>query len=262
MRFVYPNGLKKALTFSYDDARTYDRRLVQILNQYGMKGTFHLNSGKLGMEGYIAADEVADLYRGHEVACHGVEHRNPAQLPLGALNVELGDDRRNLERLTGKMVQGMSYAYGAYSEEVKAAARMHGILYSRTTKATNRYFPPSDFLEWHPTCHHSGMMDCGREFLNVAGYYEMPLLYVWGHSYEFGIPDEWDKLEEFCRMMAGRDDIWYATNLEICAYVRNTRRQEFSADGKTMYNPTSTTVWVENDAVLAAVAPGETCRFE
>ena len=43
MRF--PGGLAKALTFSYDDGVEQDIRLVEILDKYGMKGTFNLNSG-------------------------------------------------------------------------------------------------------------------------------------------------------------------------------------------------------------------------
>ena len=39
------NGKKKAVTFSYDDGVTQDRRLVEMMNTYGVKGTFNLNSG-------------------------------------------------------------------------------------------------------------------------------------------------------------------------------------------------------------------------
>ena len=41
----FPGGKHKALTMSYDDGRTQDRRLIEIFNQNGIKGTFHLNSG-------------------------------------------------------------------------------------------------------------------------------------------------------------------------------------------------------------------------
>ena len=34
----------KRLTFSYDDGVTQDRRLVPLLNRYGMKATFNINS--------------------------------------------------------------------------------------------------------------------------------------------------------------------------------------------------------------------------
>lgn len=40
-------------------------------------------------------------------------------------------------------------------------------------------------------------------------------MYVWGHSYEFDNHDNWDVIEKFCAYMGNRNDIWYATNLEI-----------------------------------------------
>ena len=62
MEFTYPQGLKKALTFSYDDGREFDRRLVEVFNQHGLKGTFHLNSGTLGLHApnrdFVAPREV------------------------------------------------------------------------------------------------------------------------------------------------------------------------------------------------------------
>ncbi|MCA0755038.1 polysaccharide deacetylase, partial [Paenibacillus sp. N4] len=61
----FPGGLSKAVVLSFDDGREQDRRLVQAFNRYGLKGTFHLNSGKFGQEGYISAEEAADLFRGH-----------------------------------------------------------------------------------------------------------------------------------------------------------------------------------------------------
>ena len=81
MEFTYPQGLKKALTFSYDDGREFDRRLVEIFNQHGLKGTFHLNSGTLGLHApngdFVAPGEVKELYQGHEVAVHTVSHLHP-----------------------------------------------------------------------------------------------------------------------------------------------------------------------------------------
>ena len=35
------NGKKKAVTFSYDDGVTQDCRLVEMMNTYGVKGTFN-----------------------------------------------------------------------------------------------------------------------------------------------------------------------------------------------------------------------------
>lgn len=263
MRFVYPDGKRKALTFSYDDGQAFDKRLTSIFNEYGLKGTFHLNSGNLGVERgkdiYVRPEEVAQVYKGHEVACHGVQHRNPPVLTPAQWAAELGDDRKALEQLTGYMVQGLSYAFGNYSEEVKSTARALGIKYSRTVKSTGNFFPPADFMEWHPTCHHNErLLELGDQFLYVPGYYELPVMYVWGHSFEFGWPDDWSVIEAFARKMSGKEDIWYATNREICNYIQAVRAQEFSADTLTMHNPCAISVWVGTQNGMVEVKAGKT----
>ena len=49
MRFA-ESGKKKAVTFSYDDGISQDIRLIEILNRYGLKATFNLNSGLFGQQ--------------------------------------------------------------------------------------------------------------------------------------------------------------------------------------------------------------------
>ena len=39
------NGKKKAVTFSFDDGVMQDIRVIEILDKYGLKGTFNLNKG-------------------------------------------------------------------------------------------------------------------------------------------------------------------------------------------------------------------------
>ena len=43
----------KFLTFSFDDGITQDIRFIELLNKYGLKGTFNLNSLTLGKEGLL-----------------------------------------------------------------------------------------------------------------------------------------------------------------------------------------------------------------
>lgn len=50
------DGKQCALTLSYDDGQIYDRRLVEILDKYGIRGTFHLNSGNIGKENRITKE--------------------------------------------------------------------------------------------------------------------------------------------------------------------------------------------------------------
>ena len=60
----YPGGKHKALTMSYDDGKKQDRRLVEIFNRYGIRGTFNLNSGLWDRdENRIKPDEIRTLYQ-------------------------------------------------------------------------------------------------------------------------------------------------------------------------------------------------------
>ncbi len=51
-------GKMKAVTFSYDDGVTQDQRLIALLNKYGLKCTFNLNSEFLGTAGSLIREDV------------------------------------------------------------------------------------------------------------------------------------------------------------------------------------------------------------
>jgi len=262
MRYLYPQGKAKALTFSYDDGQDYDRKLVDIFNCNGLKGTFHLNSGTLGTQTventYIKPEEVAKLYEGHEVACHSVNHLNMPRISFSVMTRELYEDRIALEKYSGKIVRGFSYPFGSYTPELIQSMQAVGIKYSRTVEATHNFFPPEDFMKWHPTCHHDDdLMEYGKKFIDVPGYIELPLMYVWGHSYEFGRPNDWHVIEEFAEFISGKEDIWYATNMEICDYLTAIKSLEYSADESMVHNPTAIDVWLSKEGKIIVIKAGE-----
>lgn len=68
---------------SYDDGKIFDRKLIEIFNKYGIKGTFHLNTGIMPVdEDRIQLSEVKELYKGHEVSCHTSTHPTIERCPL------------------------------------------------------------------------------------------------------------------------------------------------------------------------------------
>lgn len=268
LRFTYPEGKTKALTFSYDDAQIYDRRLVEIFNRYGLKATFHLNMGTLdttepGADGerveYIRSAEVKELYQGHEVACHGFHHPFMDQLAQTELTREIWEDKKGLEKLTGKIVTGMSYPFGNYDERIMKTAESLGIEYSRTVKDTMSVNLPENFLAWHPSCHHNKLSDEMIEtFLNPPAFRKLPLLYVWGHSFEFHRENTWEIFEEKCRKLSGDSSVWYATNLEIMDYIKAMRSLRTSADGKVLQNPSGVKLYfTAGDGKLYSLGAGE-----
>ncbi len=256
--FLYPQGKTKALTMSYDDGVAQDRRLVEIFNRNGLRGTFHLNSALLGQGSnrpHIEPEEVSTLYRGHEVACHSATHPFLERIPRTEVIREIYEDRRTLESLCGYPVVGMSYPFGTNNSEVIMIARAAGIAYSRGTVSTKRYSWPHEFMCWDATCHHREMLELSQGFINCR--YKLALMYVWGHAYEFDDNDNWKDMEEFAQLMGSQTNIWYATNIEIYRYVQAIRGAETSVDGKMIYNPSATTLWVKRDEEILTVGPGE-----
>jgi hypothetical protein len=73
------------------------------------------------------------------------------------------------------------------------------------------------------------------------------LFYLWGHAYELDNDNNWELLEEICKKLGNRDDIWYATNIEIYNYMTAQKQLQISVDERTFYNPTAIDVWVERD---------------
>ena len=224
------NGKKKAITFSYDDGVTQDRRLVEILNKYGLKGTFNLNSNlfehsyktSLGAtRTIIPASEVKELYKNHEVAVHTLTHPNLTEQTEEEIIRQVDEDRKNLEALVGYPIRCMAYPCGGVNNDDRVAEiikKNTPIRFARTITSTNAYDMQENLLRFNPTMHTSAMqsfMDVVDKFLALET--DKPqVLYLWGHAYEMeeGGPS-WEEFEELCKKVAGKDDIFYGTNSEV-----------------------------------------------
>ncbi len=240
---VYPKGLSRCLTMSYDDGREEDVRLIEIFDKYHIKGTFHVNSALAYKDKRIDLSAMKEVYKNHELSCHMATHPFPTKQPDAVVLQETVTDRLELEKVCGYVVRGMSYPYGNYNSRVIDIIRSAGIEYARTVKATKGFQRPDDFLEWHPTCHHGDAAALLPSFLEASPQ-SGPLFYVWGHSYEFDRDNNWDQIEEFCEKVSDRDDMWYATNIEIVDYVNAQKALRFSYDCSLVYNPSAIPVWI------------------
>ena len=178
---LYPHGKVGAITMSYDDGNIADKRLVEIFNKYGFKGTFHLNGGRAVNETVIAHEEYASLYKGHEVSCHMYSHPFPRNCPDTIIVNEIMEDRKILEGACGYTVRGMSYPFGEFSDHAIDIFKMCGMRYARTTISTNNFTLPEDFMKWHPTTHHNGNLKELFDKFNEANarYRRLNCLYIW-----------------------------------------------------------------------------------
>lgn len=227
------NGKMKAVTFSYDDGVLQDTRLIELLNRYGLKCTFNLNSELLGKGGYlkreglriahykVKPEDVAMLYEGHEVAAHTLTHpRLPDQTDDEVIR-QVEEDRKNLSALVGYEVQGMAYPGGGVNNDERVAEliRAHtGVRYARTIKSTHTFDLQENLYRFNPTVYHlewEKMEALCDQFIGLQP--ETPqLFYIWGHSYEMDFDSSnWQRLEDFFKKISNRDDIFYGTNSEV-----------------------------------------------
>jgi len=256
----YPGGVRRALTMSFDDGKTADIRLAELFRQYNIKATFHYNSANIGKDTYVTADDIRKIGEFHEIACHGKTHAFLDKIPASFAIEELLEDKKELEAITGGLVRGLSYPYGTYTDTVLKMLPMLGIEYSRTIANTNSCYLPDNFLEWHPTCHQSHDIDkMWNKLLKFNKH--IRLLYIWGHSYEFDRDNSWDRIEEFCKKAGNNEEIWYATNIEIKDYITALRNLIFSADKKTVFNPSCQPVWFGVDGETVCVEAGATLHL-
>jgi peptidoglycan/xylan/chitin deacetylase (PgdA/CDA1 family) len=266
---TFPEGKHKVLTLSYDDGKIPDKRLVSLLNEYGIKGTFNVNSGleknpfKNAYDERIPLSEYKKVYKGHEVACHSVTHPTIARCPREQIVRQVIEDRRALEEVMGYTVRGLAYPNGSYSDEVVDVLKSCGIRHARTVHSTFNYDLPSDFLRWNPTCRHGDaeFEDLYKDFIKAHKTQYNYLLYVWGHSYEFDRDDNWNIIEKFSKKIGNKSDIWYATNIEIVDYLDAVSRVQVSVNGDFAYNPNAKSVWFLVDEKIVELKGGETTEL-
>lgn len=270
-------GKSKVVTLSYDDGVVQDARLMGLLDRYGVKGTFNLNTAMYFPEekirekprGKCKLSEAQALYTdsGHEVALHFAHHPFPARLRKENLLTEVLQNRADIEKHYGTLARGMAYPNGSYNQQVMDALQMCNICYARTTVSTEKFTFPENWLAWNPTCHHNNpqLMELAKQFAEVAprpGHgSENRLFYLWGHSYEFDNNDNWDTIENFLAYIGGREDVWYATNIEIYDYVQAYERLQISVDNTIVHNPSAMDVWFMQNDTIYCVKAGQTLRL-
>lgn len=222
------NGKKKAVTFSYDDGVEQDVRLVGLMNLYGMKATFNLNSGiQTKASGFVETKSgimvrrmnqkgLRSLYQGHEIASHGLTHANPLDCDEETLYNEVFADKRNLEYLFEQEVVGYAYPYGCYHDMAVKVLADCGFRYARTVEPSAGFGMQRDLLRFKPCYHHNdvGIFEGIEKFLTME-VEEPALFYVWGHSYELDADQNWDHMEKILKRLAGHNDIFYGTNAQV-----------------------------------------------
>ena len=234
MAKLYPGGKKKAFNITYDDGVLQDERFVALLNRYGIKGTFNLNS-QLMQEEFswthpngmsvkrLSPKRARLLYDGHEVASHTLTHPYMHGLSDEELYRQLKSDKGNLERLFNREVKGFAVPFDYYDDRIADCAKVCGFTYARTSQLTGNFTPCTDAYYWKTGIYHihPDLTNFVAKFLQTNE--ELAVCQIVGHSYDLDAENLWGTMELICAAVSERDDIWFCTNAELVDFLCKPR---------------------------------------
>jgi peptidoglycan/xylan/chitin deacetylase (PgdA/CDA1 family) len=238
---------QKYFTMSFDDGLEQDKKIIQILNRYGLKCTFNLNAGltgtknrvgRIGDIGFltypessrgfktwfksndhhrIPTDEIAQVYEGFEIASHSYGHEALAAIRPEKMEESIRNDIEALSKLTGYPILGHAYPGGSSSDKVADCLKKYGVIYAREVWWTNSFSFPENPLRYRATSmvHDKKLFELADRFIAAEPQTDDLLFYIWGHGYELDFGTEhcnWKRFEQFCEKIAGQNDIVYCTN--------------------------------------------------
>ena len=202
---------RKIFLLSFDDGTVWDGRVVALLNQYGIKGTFNLNSG---LEDFVwkfedhfpvrrqVLSEIGNLYKGHEIASHSLGHHRLDSLTPPRLRREVEEDTQRLKDVFGLEDIGFAVPFTFCSDrEVKIIRKL--VRYIRLSEFSDSFSLPKD--EYHIPIHGLYNDSDIEEKLKKFAESELPvsLFVMAGHSYELEALGHWEHMEELLKLVKG-----------------------------------------------------------
>ena len=208
--------MKKYFIFSIDDGTVFDKNVIELFNEYGIKGTFNLNSNLQNYSWWSGSFEVRrhdllsnyHLYDGHEVASHSLTHPTLLECPKEEIIRQVEGDLRYLRWIfKDESISGFAVPFSDYNEEVIDIIK-------NNTSATNIVLPtcdesfsfPSDVYHIKPTTitleRASYLLD---KFIKCR---KKEALFIYcGHSYDFFLDGTFDLFKEFVKKLANTKNI-------------------------------------------------------
>lgn len=235
---------RKYFVWSFDDGLEQDKKIIEILKEFGMGATFHLNSGLLGDKTYegrignlgitekaaarfdptarhllayvehfrIPEDELCQVYEGFEIASHTRSHVNLVKSTDTERQTEIEDDVTALSEKFGQKVIGFAYPYGVGARQSSAVLRAAGIRYARTVKTDTSFRFPKDPLQMPMSCWHISP----KTFDRLNAFFQAEpgeddlffLMFAHGYEFDFGTKESnWDKFKRICEVVAAHADV-------------------------------------------------------
>ena len=200
----------KIVSLSFDDGTIYDLQFIELLNKYGLKATFNLNSQLEDFVWYYNDDQpinrlclakVKQAYNGHEVASHSLAHPYFSGLTDAEVVRQVSEDVVNLTKIFGYPVVGFAFPFHDQTEHniqtVKDNVPLSYIRYSYLSDSTTH----QDRYHIHLNALYDDQ-DIYQKLQQFKDAEQGGLFVIAGHAYEFEVKNHWDKIEQLLAYLA------------------------------------------------------------
>jgi peptidoglycan-N-acetylglucosamine deacetylase len=229
------------VTTSWDDGHPLDERVAEILDAYGIRGTFYVPL-RYAQIPRMKTEQLRQLQRmGMEIGSHTLTHPQLTGLDRGQILHELTESKHKLEDMLGDAVTAFCYPEGKFNQTARSCVIEAGYQLARTTLAFHpemgidpflmpvsfQFFPHSRTVHAKHALKESnlsGLVNWYRFWglqRNLVYLAEAALdyivqhggmLHIWGHSWELEEYNLWDSFRAVVKLIAQRRNVLYLTN--------------------------------------------------
>ncbi len=253
---------KLIVTTSWDDGHELDMRVADILDAYGLRGTFYIAKDSCG-SGSISNAHIKSLAKRHEIGGHTLTHPDLTKLPEEEALLEITAGKKWLESLIGEKISTFCYPYGLYNADIERLVKKAKFSSARTTETFAIHKPKdphqtgtsihaypfpfrkknkNQYLWMHllePALKNRGGIQ--KLSLPFSAFFGFPALakavfdatrregdiyHLWGHSWELEKYDLWKEFERVCSYVSKRADCEYLTNGSAHLRMTDNIREE------------------------------------
>ncbi len=227
------------VTTSWDDGTITDLKLAELLEKYGITGTFYVSKS---IDSPLQDRDIVAIDKKFEIGSHTLSHPDLTKVSLSEAKKEIGSSKTYLEDLLGHPVFMFCYPYGRYNDRLKEIVKEHGFIGARTCEPGGLSLP-QDPYQWHITLFASnGSPRIALRICRKARLWKIEALFDWesrakilfdlalkeggiyhlyGHSIKFERSNSWDKLERVLEYLSKREKVQYLTNSQIFQRLQN-----------------------------------------
>lgn len=233
------------VTTSWDDGHVYDFALADLLDDYGLPGTFYIapRNCELPPRARLRDRDILELAGRFEIGGHTLTHLRLTGLDDAAARSEISSGKTYLEDRIGRRLTSFCYPGGEYAPQHTSMVQAAGFDLARTVERhrIDRQYPameaPTSFHAYrHLRDGGAALRMAGGDPVLAAHYFlhwdewaialfdralaTGGVFHLWGHSWELAQRGDWERLEKVLAHISRRSEVAYLSNGDLAGEDR------------------------------------------